>query len=580
MSSRGRWALLALAGAVCLDARWMSTDDVEELGALQIRAAAGAGAGRQELRSNRTSWVPEGRILSSESVSRPLKWHGVNYGNRFVPEDWMEVPYKFFDIPGLTKYGSRFGLWDLSGPEAKQHMLKWLDDTIREKDFEDMAAYGMDICRLPVGYWNFVTYPGDEGPEVPPGWDAVGERLKNLHRLASPEEYRPYLDRAFSYAKKHGIKILLDLHGLPGSQNGEIHSGAVIEEDGKNKGLFMSEANKQMALQTISAMAEYVSAPERRDALFGVQVINEPHFHTDEGHAFLKSYYEQAVRRVREFLPDPGWPVVLFEWTFDMHKWKDNAFPAESWGTIIFDAHLYHFPGDGEEWKGQSGLEAAKESYSEDLQQLRSFTLDKGNPVIVGEYCLAAGAFSAEESAELAQWLVDEFDFAASGSCLWTFDNQHTGWGMQQQAQIWGLDWSEITRKDRDPCVPGPHISLKAAAEESSFLSAREDGSVAVGGEDRFWEKWSPCYYKNDLGFEKVAFRSEAWGGWLSVTPDGQVRQAWTRSAWEEFSVPVLQESGQTQTITITSSGHGGSVESRGHTAIADPNVAWTVTAA
>ena len=28
---------------------------------------------------------------------------------------------------------------------------------------------------------------------------------------------------------RYGIKVLLDLHALPGSQNGEIHSGVCIE---------------------------------------------------------------------------------------------------------------------------------------------------------------------------------------------------------------------------------------------------------------------------------------------------------------------------------------------------------------
>lgn len=55
----------------------------------------------------------------------------------------------------------------------------------QEDDFKRMQAMGVRLLRLPVGYWNFVDYKGDEGPEVP---EPFKERVKNLHRIASPAE--------------------------------------------------------------------------------------------------------------------------------------------------------------------------------------------------------------------------------------------------------------------------------------------------------------------------------------------------------------------------------------------------------
>jgi len=34
-----------------------------------------------------------------------------------------------------------------------------------------------------------------------------------------------YLDKAIGWARNTGIKVLIDLHGAPGSQNGYDHSG-------------------------------------------------------------------------------------------------------------------------------------------------------------------------------------------------------------------------------------------------------------------------------------------------------------------------------------------------------------------
>lgn len=74
--------------------------------------------------------------------------------------------------------------------------------------------------------------------------------------------------------------------------------------------------------------------PGKRN-LFGIQVISEPHLHTDEGHAFLESYYQQAIMAAREFL-DPSIPIVLFEWTYEMCKWDDNAFPESIYGKATW----------------------------------------------------------------------------------------------------------------------------------------------------------------------------------------------------------------------------------------------------
>ena len=52
--------------------------------------------------------------------------------------------------------------------------------------------------RIPIGYW--------------------------AYEVASGEPYiqgqREYLLKAVDWAGKHGLKVIIDLHGVPGSQNG------------------------------------------------------------------------------------------------------------------------------------------------------------------------------------------------------------------------------------------------------------------------------------------------------------------------------------------------------------------------
>lgn len=56
---------------------------------------------------------------------------------------------------------------------------------------------------MPIGYWAF---------EVGPGEPYISGQL-------------PYLQKAVTWAGNHGLKVIVDLHGAPGSQNGFDNSG-------------------------------------------------------------------------------------------------------------------------------------------------------------------------------------------------------------------------------------------------------------------------------------------------------------------------------------------------------------------
>jgi glucan 1,3-beta-glucosidase len=99
----------------------------------------------------------------------------------------------------------------------QNHWNTW----ITESDFAAIAAAGYGItsfdlsttvdeadgfpCRLnhvriPIGYWAF---------EVGPGEPYIQGQL-------------PYLETAIQWAGNYGLKVIIDLHGAPGSQNGFV----------------------------------------------------------------------------------------------------------------------------------------------------------------------------------------------------------------------------------------------------------------------------------------------------------------------------------------------------------------------
>lgn len=61
-----------------------------------------------------------------------------------------------------------------------------------------LRSSSLNHVRIPIGYWAF---------EVGPGEPYISGQL-------------PYLQKAVGWARSHGLKVIVDLHGAPGSQNG------------------------------------------------------------------------------------------------------------------------------------------------------------------------------------------------------------------------------------------------------------------------------------------------------------------------------------------------------------------------
>jgi len=223
---------------------------------------------------------------------------GVNLGGWLVLEPWI-TPSLFKD----TSAPDEFTYCDEASPERfhklKEHHKTW----ITKNDFEWIAAQGFEAVRIPVGYWIF----GNINPYV----GAIS-----------------YLDRAFDWADEYGLKVVLCLHGAPGSQNGEMHSGrsgtAAWADD---------PTNIEVSLQTIIKLAERYKG---RRSLLGIEVLNEPSSAIPRRQ--LTRYYRSAYSAIRLLCGPRVW--VIFDDRFKPVRWQWVLhWPARR--NALLDHHHY-----------------------------------------------------------------------------------------------------------------------------------------------------------------------------------------------------------------------------------------------
>jgi len=148
--------------------------------------------------------------LSSASPLQPMrrapsfaygseKVRGVNTGGWFVLEPWITP--SLFEGNAAKDEWTFTELFGKEGAKAKleQHWNSWFT----QDDFRQMAAAGLNHVRIPIGYWSVLPREGD--PYVQGAYEKLGEAL--------------------DWASGAGLKVMIDLHGAPESQNGFDNSG-------------------------------------------------------------------------------------------------------------------------------------------------------------------------------------------------------------------------------------------------------------------------------------------------------------------------------------------------------------------
>lgn len=265
---------------------------------------------------------------------KPIR--GVNLGGWLSIEPFI-TPSLFNTYTVADNVVDEYTLSATLGSSAASVIEKHYATFITEQDFADIANAGLDHVRIPYSYWAVTTYEGD--PYVP--------------KIA----WR-YLLRGIEYARKYGLRVNLDLHGLPGSQNGWNHSGRqgsigwILGSDGA--------LNAQRSLDIHNQLSQFFAQERYSNVVTFYGLVNEPRMLVIPISSVL-DWNTQAVKIVRDngmkqHIPFGDGFLALNQWD-QMFKNVDSG--------LIMDTHQYEiFSSGGLNVTHQNKINSACSSWS------------------------------------------------------------------------------------------------------------------------------------------------------------------------------------------------------------------------
>ncbi|KAJ7017163.1 glycoside hydrolase family 5 protein [Mycena alexandri] len=269
------------------------------------------------------SWTPALNESWTWGVDRI---HGVNLGGFVVLEPFI-TPALFQPYPSAGDEWDLSTLMRVDGTlEAKleEHYATF----ITEQDIAQIAGAGLNWVRLPIPFWAVSTW-SDIGVQG----DGTSEGEPFLEGVAWK-----YIVRLLGWARKYGIRVNIDLHTVPGSQNGYNHSGKRGQINFLNG--IMGTANAQRTLDYIRIIAEFISQPEYQDVVGMFGVVNEALLSAIGRPQLSAFYYEvhNTIRSITGFGEGKG-PYISMHDGFDgLQSWAGFLTGSD---RIILDTHPY-----------------------------------------------------------------------------------------------------------------------------------------------------------------------------------------------------------------------------------------------
>lgn len=335
---------------------------------------------------------------ASTTVTALAKWNmtdpnskilGVSIGNWLVLERWLDEDW----ITGIAgdNVWDEWSFMNLLGKDAaaaalETHWNTWVNET----DLDTLKSVGVNAVRIPIGYWAFVPTISNE-PYL-----AQGGQTDQLQKM-------------LGWLYDRGMYAMIDLHGLPGSQNGDQSSGhntSSIE--------WFQDTNFQYTYTVLNATLNWIQKSNYSSVVQWICPVNEPRPNSiSSRQTLLNQYYEDAYNYIKK----AGF-IMMFHNAFEanpMSYWQGFATGKDP-NYLVYNNNPY--PG----WfPAQTSQSTIINSVCTSASDIQNYPV----PVVMTEYSAINGVDSTSFTKEYLNTQLSAYAWSG-GSFFWNFRAEHS----------------------------------------------------------------------------------------------------------------------------------------------------------
>lgn len=320
------------------------------------------------------------------------KAYGVSLGSwlvleRWQLEDWMVSqggPDAWDEWSFTQNLGSR------AASVLADHQNSW----VTQADMDTLQNAGINIIRIPIPFWAFIPTVSPE-PYVTTG-------------------YMDQLNKMLQWCYNRGMYVMLDLHAMPGSQNGDQSSG-----HNTTNIQWFSQANQARSDTFVDKVLSWATTSNYSSIINSIGVVNEPRIVNDDWSLnntrfqITQSFYERSYQTCLKYnVPmtfhngfAPG--TVLQK----MNLWRPFV-QGKNPNMLIYEDHPY--PG----WFStpEPGAEQIQTSVCEYGSAGSQFPV----PIVMGEFSAIQNLNSTSYAQSYLNMQLATYAWSA-GSIFWNF---------------------------------------------------------------------------------------------------------------------------------------------------------------
>ncbi|KAK0595695.1 hypothetical protein LWI29_009132 [Acer saccharum] len=317
----------------------------------------------------------------------------------YTGSSWDDSDPSVFKMSIVRTLQGEYQITNGYGPNRAPQVLRdHRNSYITDADFSFLSSHGINAVRIPVGWW----IAKDPNPPKP----FVGGSLQAM-------------DNAFTWAQKYGMKVIVDLHAVQGSQNGNEHSGT---RDG-----FQEWGNSYIP-DTVAVIDFLAARYAKNPSLVAIELINEP---AAPGVTLdsLKLFYKQGYDAVRKYTSSA---YVIFSNRLGPANPKELlSFANTGFNNVVIDVHYYNLFSDSfNKLNVQQNIDFI---YGQRASDLGAVTTSNGPLTFVGEWTgeWAVQGASKEDYKRFTKAQLDVYGKATFGWAYWAYKCAQNHWSLK-----------------------------------------------------------------------------------------------------------------------------------------------------